>query len=58
MRSDNREYNQLRNIDIVPDFLDHPLGSALVSFGKTRVLCSVSMEESVPKWLKGANHAG
>ncbi|MCD6460499.1 ribonuclease PH [bacterium] len=54
MRSDNRKYNQLRHIEIVPNFLDHPLGSALISFGRTRVLCSVSMEEKVPKWIRGS----
>jgi len=56
MRSGNREYNQLRKVEIIPNFLDYPLGSALVSFGRTRVLCSVSMDENVPKWLKGARH--
>lgn len=46
-----RKLNELRDIEIIPNFLENPSGSALVSFGRTRVLCTVMMEEKVPPWL-------
>lgn len=49
-----RPSNQLRPIRIVPHYLDHPEGSALVSFGDTRVLCTASVEERLPRWLTGS----
>lgn len=53
MRSDNRLNDQMRTITITPDFLENPLGSVVVEFGKTKVLCTASVEEGIPKWLKG-----
>ena len=41
-------------IDIVPDFVEQAHGSVLISFGKTRVLCTASVEEGVPRWLVGS----
>jgi len=38
---------------IEPDFLEQASGSALISFGKTRVLCTASLEDGVPRWLYG-----
>jgi ribonuclease PH len=43
----------LRAIDAVPDFVEQAHGSVLISFGKTRVLCTATMEEGVPRWLVG-----
>jgi ribonuclease PH len=43
--------DELRDISIIPDFLEEPTGSVLVSFGKTRVLCTVMVENTVPPWL-------
>ncbi len=54
MREDGRRTDELRPLDIAVDFLDNPQGSALISAGKTRVLCTASIEEGVPRWLKGA----
>ncbi len=51
MRSDGRENNQLRPVRIIPDFLKHPYGSALIEMGDTRVITAVSVEESVPPFL-------
>jgi ribonuclease PH len=48
-----RRPDQLRPLEIVPGFLEQPHGSALISCGKTRVLCTASLEESVPRWLSG-----
>ena len=52
-RSDGRRPDRLRPIEIVPDFLEQPHGSALYVQGKTRVLCTASVEESVPRWMSG-----
>jgi ribonuclease PH len=52
-REDGRRPDQLRPIEIVPDYLEQPHGSVLFSQGKTRVLCTASIEESVPRWMSG-----
>ncbi len=52
MRVDGRELDQLRKIEIIPDFLDHPAGSVLISCGQTRVLCTASVEDGVPKFRR------
>jgi ribonuclease PH len=53
MRSDGRRPDELRPVEIVPGFLEQPHGSALISCGKTRVLCTASIQEGVPRWLSG-----
>ena len=53
MRPNGRRPDELRPLEIVPDFLENPHGSALISCGKTRVLCTASVEEGVPRWLAG-----
>jgi ribonuclease PH len=53
VRTDGRRPDELRPLEIVPDFLENPHGSALISCGKTRVLCTASVEEGVPRWLVG-----
>ncbi|MDW8033296.1 MAG: ribonuclease PH [Aquificaceae bacterium] len=53
MRSDGRRAGELRPVRIVRDYLKHPEGSALVEFGNTRVICTVSVQEGVPPFLKG-----
>ena len=52
-RADGRAYDELRPIRIIPGFQSFAEGSALIELGKTRVLCSVSMEERVPGFLRG-----
>jgi ribonuclease PH len=52
MRADNRRAEQLRPLEILVDYLEQPLGSVLYSQGKTRVLCTASLEEGVPRWLR------
>ena len=54
MRKDGRAWDSLRPIRFTPGYLDHPEGSVLVEFGKTRVLCAVSVEEKVPPFRKGS----
>jgi ribonuclease PH len=54
MREDGRRSDELRALAIEPDFLESAHGSALISFGRTRVLCTASVEEGVPRWLVGS----
>jgi ribonuclease PH len=51
---EGRGADELRPIDVVPDFVEQAHGSALISFGRTRVLCTASVEDGVPRWLVGA----
>lgn len=53
MRPSNREANQLREIKITHQFTQHAEGSVLVEFGNTRVLCTASVIDGVPRFLKG-----
>jgi ribonuclease PH len=52
-RADGRAYDQLRPIKITPGFQSFAEGSALIELGRTQVLCSVSVDEKVPAFLKG-----
>jgi len=54
-RSNNRESNQLREVSIETDVNIHAEGSALVKFGNTHVLCTATIEDSVPRWMRGSN---
>jgi ribonuclease PH len=45
--------DELRPIDVIPDFVEQAQGSVLISFGKTRVLCTATIDEGVPRWLAG-----
>jgi ribonuclease PH len=51
VRQDGRRTDELRPLEIELDYLEQPLGSALYAQGKTRVLCTASLEERVPRWL-------
>ena len=53
-REDGRRTDELRPLELDVDYLEQPQGSALISVGRTRVLCTASIEEAVPRWLKGA----
>ena len=53
MRHDGRGPGELRTLEIVPGFVEQAHGSALISFGRTRVLCTATIEEGVPRWLAG-----
>jgi ribonuclease PH len=52
-RHDGRAPDELRPLELVPGFLDGAHGSALVSLGRTRVVCTATVEEGVPRWLEG-----
>jgi ribonuclease PH len=53
LRADGRTPEQARPLAFVRDFTEMALGSVLVSFGRTRVLCTASVQEEVPRWLRG-----
>ena len=53
MRADGRQNDELRPITFERDFTVQAAGSVLVSFGNTRVLCTASIDENVPRWMKG-----
>ena len=52
-RHDGREPHQLRRVVLTRDYLRHPEGSVLVEFGDTKVICTASVEDKVPPFLKG-----
>jgi ribonuclease PH len=53
MRNDGRRPHELRPLELEPDFLEQPHGSVLFAQGKTKVLCTASVQEGVPRWLYG-----
>lgn len=54
MRHDGRTVQQLRPIKIETNVFKHPEGSVVVSFGDTKVICSATLEDSVPPFLRGS----
>ena len=54
LRADGRTADQIRPYGWDRDFTEMALGSVLVSSGRTRVLCTASMQEDVPRWLRGS----
>ena len=53
MRVDGRANDELRPISFERNFTDQTPGSVLVSFGRTKVLCTVSIDDDVPRWMRG-----
>ncbi|WP_409500922.1 ribonuclease PH [Mannheimia glucosida] len=53
MRPNNRANNQVREIKITRNYTRYAEGSVLIEFGETKVLCNATVEESVPRFLKG-----
>jgi ribonuclease PH len=54
MRSDKRPADQLRQITITPHYLEHAEGSVLIEAGRTRVICTASVEDRVPPFLRNS----
>ena len=54
-RLDGRNPNQLRQISFVPNFVQYPEGLVLVTWGNTRVLCNLTLQEGVPNWRAGTH---
>lgn len=51
-RSDNRTPDQLRPVTITPDFISTAEGSCLIEIGNTKVICTASIDEAVPSWMR------
>ncbi len=53
MRSDGRSADQIRSVKITPDFISQAEGSVLIELGKTRVICTATVNDGVPSFMKG-----
>ena len=53
LRNDGRNADQLRTLKIIPDFISQAEGSVLIELGKTRVICTATVDDGVPSFLKG-----
>ncbi len=53
MRVDGRQPGEIRPVEITTGYIKHAEGSVLVAFGDTRVICTASVDEQVPRFLKG-----
>src|SRR6202795_3442893 len=54
MRSDHRPPNQLRETRLTPNYLEHAEGSVFIEAGRTRVICTASVEDRVPQFLRNS----
>lgn len=54
MRSDGRKANEMRPVTITPNFIPHAEGSVLIEIGRTRVICTATIEERVPPFMLGS----
>ena len=55
MRADGRKYNELRPVKITNNYLKNAEGSVLIEVGETKVICTASIEDKVPPFLKGSS---
>lgn len=53
MRVDGRQADELRNVHIETEYIKHPEGSVLITMGDTKVICSASVENKVPPFMRG-----
>jgi len=58
MRTDGRSCNELREIRIIPNFLINAYGSVLIEWGNTRVICSATVADEIPQWMKNEKKKG
>lgn len=54
MRPSHRKNNEIRKIELIPGWAKHAEGSCLVKFGDTHVICTASVEEKVPFWMRNS----
>ena len=57
-RINNRSYDSLRNIEYKINIAPNALGSVLISFGNTKVICACSIENKIPNWMRSQNVEG
>lgn len=55
MRIDNRKFDELREVKITRNYLLHPAGSVLIEMGDTKIICTATIDEKVPHFMKGTN---
>ena len=55
MRKNNRKFDQARNLSIVPNFQKNAIGSVLIKFEDTQVICSTNISNNIPRWLLNKN---
>ncbi|MBF91676.1 MAG: ribonuclease PH [Rickettsiales bacterium] len=56
MRNFNRKKNELRQIKVEKNYIQNSLGSCLISYGKTKVICTANYSTDLPQWLKKEKH--
>lgn len=54
MRVDGRKVNELRKVEMIPNFIKHAEGSVYICVGDTKIICTASVEERVPPFLRGS----
>ena len=53
MRNNNRKNDEMREVKVTKNYIIHPEGSVLIEFGNTKVICTATVEEKIPRWLRG-----
>ena len=53
MRNNNRKNDEMRQVKVTKNYIIHPEGSVLIEFGNTKVICNATVEEKIPRWLRG-----
>ena len=53
MRNNNRKNDEMREVKVTKNYIIHPEGSVLIDFGNTKVICNATVEEKIPRWLRG-----
>jgi len=57
-RIDGRKNNELRPVKVTKHFIKYPAGSCLIEMGNTKVICTASVEEDLPRWMKSKKESG
>ena len=53
MRNNKRKNDEMREVKVTKNYIIHPEGSVLIEFGNTKVICNATVEEKIPRWLRG-----
>ena len=53
MRNNSRKNDEMREVKVTKNYIIHPEGSVLIEFGNTKVICNATVEEKIPRWLRG-----
>ena len=55
MSNNNRKNDEMWEVQVTKNYIIHPEGSVLIEFGNTKVICNATIEDKIPRWLKGTN---